>query len=76
MLQTFVHKRPLDWPWFLPLVELYYNATEYISLGMSPYIIVYGYNVKLPVDLVAPTDPIMRSFVKLWTETKQVIEVA
>ena len=56
MLQIFMFKHHLDWAQFLPLVQLYYNAAKYSNIQKSPHIIVYGHDVQLPADLLAPTD--------------------
>ena len=76
MLQNYIHKHPLDWLWFFTLVGLYYNATKQNSIGKLPHVTVYGHDVLLPADLMAPTDATMIFFVELRTETKQVIEVS
>ena len=38
--------------------------------------IVYGWEVQLPADLLAPTDPVVKSFTDIWATAHSAIEAA
>ena len=42
----------VDWPRFLPLLELAYNATVNATTGYSPFFVVHGRRCTLPADVL------------------------
>lgn len=41
-LRRFVHHRPKQWSYLLPLAEYWYNTAYHASTGMSPFKALYG----------------------------------
>lgn len=41
-LRCFVHHKPKQWSFLLPLAEYWYNTTYHASTGMSPFKALYG----------------------------------
>ena len=55
MLSTYVNERATDWDEHLPFVMSAYRSTAHASTGCTPYSMVFGREMTLPVDLMYPT---------------------
>ena len=51
-MRIFTHKDVSQWDECLPYVEMYLNSTPTTTGKKSPYYIVHGKNINLPVDIV------------------------
>ena len=51
-MRIFTHKDVSQWDECLPYVEIYLNSIHTTTGIMSPYYIVHGRNMNLPVDIV------------------------
>jgi hypothetical protein len=54
MLRQYVNKDQTDWDTWLPLVSMAYNSTVQYSTKFSPYYLMYGREMTLPIELVLP----------------------
>ncbi len=53
LLRAFVESHDdLDWDTHIPFVMMAYRATQHSSTGCSPQLMVYGQEMRLPVDLM------------------------
>ena len=50
-MRIFTHKNVENWDVNLSHVEMYLNGTPTVTAGISPYKIVYGRDMNLPIDL-------------------------
>ena len=51
MLRAFVNGARNDWDGHLPVVCAAYRSTPHASIGISPFRMVYGHEMTLPIDL-------------------------
>ena len=51
MLRAFVNKARNDWDEHLPAVSCAYRSTPHDSSGVSPFRMVFGHDITLPIDL-------------------------
>ncbi|CAC5374212.1 unnamed protein product [Mytilus coruscus] len=79
MLSAFVSKHQRDWDEYIYLLMLAYRSSEHESLGTSPYSMLFGREVNLPVDLILGRPETKRSPLYLKTvyayELSQTLEV-
>lgn len=52
MLSKYIQENQKDWDLHLDFIVMAYNSCEHDSTGCSPYKIVYGENIVLPVDIL------------------------
>jgi hypothetical protein len=52
MLRAYVADNQADWAEWLHLLEFAYNSTPHTSTGVSPYLLLYGFNPKGPLDFL------------------------
>lgn len=57
MLATLGHEKKRSWSQHVPYVVHAYNSTKCDSTGYSPYLLMFGREAKLPVDLCFGTSP-------------------
>ena len=50
MLATTAHNHPSDWDLYIRKVCLAYNSSIHSSTGFSPFILMFGWEVKLRID--------------------------
>ena len=55
MLSTYVSKTASDWDEHLPYVMSAYRSSPHASTNCTPYAMVFGREMNLPVDLMYPT---------------------
>ena len=55
MLRQYVAQDQKDWDYWLPFVSMAYNSTIQASTKHSPYYLMFGRDMKLPIELVLPT---------------------
>ena len=58
MLATTAHNHPSDWDLYIRKVCLAYNSSIHSSTGFSPFFLMFGREVKLPIDLMYGSNPI------------------
>ncbi len=58
MLATTVQEHPFEWESHLAKVCMAYNSSTHPATGYRPFFLMFGYQAKLPVDIVygAPQD--------------------
>jgi hypothetical protein len=54
MLRTFVSKDKADWADWLKLLEFSYNNNVHASIGTTPFLLLYGFELKAPLDFLLP----------------------
>ena len=59
MLATTAHNHPSDWDLYIRKVCLAYNSSIHSSTGFSPFFLMFGREVKLPIDLMYGSNPIV-----------------
>ena len=52
MLASFVSQNQKDWDEYLSLLMLAYRSAEHETTGVSPYEMMFGRHVSLPVDII------------------------
>lgn len=50
MLRAYVQKDPKSWAKWLPLLEHAYNSNPHATTGLSPFLVLYGFEPKGPLD--------------------------
>jgi hypothetical protein len=56
MLRVYVSKDRLDWAAWLKLLEFAYNSNIHASTGTFPFMLLYGFLPKAPLDFLLPKD--------------------
>jgi transposase InsO family protein len=56
MLSAFVSERADDWDTHIPLLMMAYRSAVHASTGCTPFSMMYGREMNLPVDLQFPTN--------------------
>lgn len=59
MLHTLVKGKMASWEDHLPLVEFCYNYVIHLTLGMTPFECIYGFNPFHPLDITPLTSDIV-----------------
>jgi hypothetical protein len=54
MLRQYVSENQQDWDRWLPLCGLAYNGSVHSSTGYTPFFLMFGRELRLPVELVLP----------------------
>ena len=57
MLKVFVNENRNDWDDHLPYIMMAYRATPQASTQCSPNLLMYGREVNLPIEVMAPPPP-------------------
>ena len=57
MLSHFVNKRQTDWHEHLPVVMMAYRSSVHRMLGESPAAMMYGHELRLPIDAMVGPPP-------------------
>ena len=52
MLSKYIQENQKDWDLYLDFIVMAYNTCEHESTGCSPYRILYGENIVLPIDIL------------------------
>ena len=56
MLRAYVAKTPSKWEQYLPILEFAYNSSKHTSTGYSPFMLMYGFQPRAPVDVTIHRD--------------------
>jgi hypothetical protein len=56
MLRAYVSKDRDDWADWLKLLEFAYNSNIHASTGTTPFLLLYGFEPKTPLDFLLPKD--------------------
>ena len=51
MLSAYVAQKPSLWETYLPMVEFAYNSAKHTSIKCSPFMFMYGYTPRPPIDV-------------------------
>ena len=51
MLRAYVAKKQSKWEQYLPLLEFTYNNAKHTSTGYTPFMLMYGFQPRAPVDV-------------------------
>ena len=54
-LKHYIHENQSDWDTWLPMVAMAYNGSIHSSTGYSPYYLMFGRNMLMPLELIMPT---------------------
>ena len=76
MLATTTDKHPFDWEDQLPKVCMAYNTSVHASTGYTPFILMFGRQARLPIDLVYGTSTEETSVSEYASSTKRCLEEA
>ena len=55
MLSKFLDQNHSDWSTLLPFVLMAYRSSVYESTGFTPYFLLFGHEMSLPLDLMCQT---------------------
>jgi hypothetical protein len=55
MVRQYVAENQLDWDRWLPLCALAYNSSVHSSTGYTPFFLMFGRELRLPLELILPT---------------------
>lgn len=56
MLTSFVDENQLNWDTLLPYVMLAYRSSVHASTAFTPYKVLFGHKIVLPVDVMLNLD--------------------
>jgi hypothetical protein len=56
MLRAYVAGDKSDWSKWLKLLEFAYNSNIHFSTGAVPFVLLYGFMPKAPLDFLLPKD--------------------
>jgi hypothetical protein len=56
MLCAYVSKDKSDWAKWLKLMEFAYNSSIHASIGTTPFLLLYGFEPKAPLDYLLPKE--------------------
>ena len=56
MLRAYVAKKPSKWEQYLPILEFAYNSSKHTSTGYSPFLLMYGFQPRAPIDVTIHRD--------------------
>jgi hypothetical protein len=62
MLRAYTADRKESWAEWIFLLEHAYNSNIHTSMGTSPYYLLYGFNPRSPLDILADTGVKGRSY--------------
>ena len=51
MLRAYVSKWQFDWEHYLPILEFAYNTAKNVTIGFSPFMLMYGFQSRLLVTV-------------------------
>ena len=51
MLQAYVTKKQTNWEDYLPVLEFSYNSDKHVTIGFSPFMLMYGFQPRSPVTV-------------------------
>jgi hypothetical protein len=54
MLRQYVSEHQIDWDEWLPLCNLAYNSSLHSTTKYTPFFLMFGRELRLPVELVLP----------------------
>ena len=54
MLRQYVNESQTDWDYWLPFICMAYNSSEQTSTKFSPYFLMFGREMRMPVELILP----------------------
>ena len=57
ILSKYVSENQRDWDQNLDFIVMAYNSTVHESTGMSPYRLVYGEKMTMPIDIITEPSP-------------------
>ena len=75
MLRAYVAKKPSLWETYLPLVEFAYNSAKNTSTKYSPFMLMYGYSPRAPIDVSFDTHN-LDSTKDFLTDMQEVLKLA
>ena len=76
MLATTSHDHPFDWEDQLPKVCMAYNTSVHATTGYTPFYLMFGRQVRLPIDIVYGTKVRQAPASEYASLTKQALEEA
>jgi hypothetical protein len=56
LLRAYVSKDRADWAKWLKLMEFSYNSNVHASIGTTPFLLLYGFEPKVPLDYILPKE--------------------
>jgi hypothetical protein len=56
LLRAYVSKDRSDWAKWLKLLEFSYNSNVHASIGTTPFLLLYGFEPKAPLDYLLPKE--------------------
>jgi hypothetical protein len=73
-LQAYVSKDRSEWAKWLKLLEFSYNSNVHTSIGTSPFLLLYGFKPKVPLDFLLPKEWLKTGMTGMRKETSAYLE--
>ena len=75
MLRAYVGAKPTKWERYLPILEFAYNSSKHTSTGYSPFMLMYGFQPRAPIDVSIHHDE-LRSMQKFLQDMQDMLHIA
>ena len=49
LLRAYVSKKQTNWEDYLPILEFAYNSAKHVTTGLSPFMVMYGFQPRSPI---------------------------